>query len=166
MRQTLVAAALAFAAVALTSAPPAGAAEGAQETDYAYELADELMSPFCPGRALSECPSPQAAELRQWIVEQDRAGVPRRAVEAELFRAWGDELRQAPRPEGVGLAAYVVPALLFAAGGGVLAFFWRRQRRRAEAETAAARLAPVDPDLERAVEEEMRRAEASDAGAP
>lgn len=152
----------------LLAAAGPSAAQAEEEADYAYELADELMSPFCPGRSLSECPSPQAADLREWILEQDKAGVPRSAVEEELYQRWGDELRQAPRPEGVGLAAYVIPAVAFVAGGGVLALFWRRQRRRAAAEPGAggATLAPVDPELERTLDEEMRRSERAEDPAP
>lgn len=165
-----VSAALLAAGLAAGGAGAAGAAEpeaDAAQVEYAYELAEDLMSPFCPGRSLSECPSPQAADLRQWIVERDRAGVPRSEVEAILFERWGDELRQAPRPEGVGLAAYLIPAAAFVAGGGVLALFWRRQRRRAAAEgaSAPAPLAAVDPELERTLEEEMRRDEAAGGSA-
>ncbi len=33
----------------------------AQETDgWAYEFVGEFMSPYCPGRTLDSCPSPQA----------------------------------------------------------------------------------------------------------
>jgi cytochrome c-type biogenesis protein CcmH len=85
------------------------------------------MSPYCPGRALAECPSPQADALRLWILEQARAGATREEVEAQLLQSFGDQLLQAPRAEGVGLVAYVVPALLVAGGAGLLALFLRRQ---------------------------------------
>ena len=57
------------------------------------------MSPYCPGRALAECPSPQADQLRLWILEQARAGASREQVEAQLFQTFGTTL-QAPRAEG------------------------------------------------------------------
>ena len=66
--------ALLVLALALAAAGPGAAAA---EEGWGYELANELMSPYCPGRALAECPSPQAGELRQWILDQERAGVPR-----------------------------------------------------------------------------------------
>jgi cytochrome c-type biogenesis protein CcmH len=116
------------------------------------------MSPYCPGRALSDCPSPQAAELREWIVEQENAGISRSEVEQELFRIFGDQLLQAPRAEGMGLMAYLIPALVFAAGGALVVFFLRRQRSSiAAGESAPAPDAPPDPDLEQLVEEELRR---------
>jgi cytochrome c-type biogenesis protein CcmH/NrfF len=157
---------VAFVLLAVALAGAAGAAH-AEESEWAYELSDELMSPFCPGRALSECPSPQAEELRLWIIDQERAGVPREQVEAELYGVWGDQLRQAPRAEGVGLVAYLVPAGVFLAGGGLVAWFLRRQRRDAggpadETPAVPARVAPgapgLDAELEREVDEELGRA--------
>jgi cytochrome c-type biogenesis protein CcmH/NrfF len=141
---------LALALVAATASPAAA------EQGWGYELANELMSPYCPGRALAECPSPQAGELRQWILDQESAGVPRAQVEAQLFQRWGDQLRQAPRATGVGLVAYLIPIFVLIAGGGLVALFLRRQREGA-APSAVPRLAPVDPDLERQLEDELRK---------
>ena len=42
--------------------------------DWVYDVANELMSPFCPGRTLADCPSPDAASLRMWIAVQAAAG--------------------------------------------------------------------------------------------
>ena len=49
-------------------------AAAAENEGFAYDLASELMSPFCPGRTVSSCPSPQAGELIQWIQVQEAAG--------------------------------------------------------------------------------------------
>jgi cytochrome c-type biogenesis protein CcmH len=134
-------------------------APGAEEkSGWGYQLSKEVMSPYCPGRSLSDCPSPQAAELREWIVEQENAGVSRSEVEQELFQVFGDQLLQAPRAEGMGLMAYLIPALVFATGGVLVVFFLRRQRlATVGGETAPAPDAPDDPDLEQLVEEELRR---------
>ena len=40
---------------------------------WSYELWNELMSPYCPGRTLAECPSPQAQTLRMWLLAQQAA---------------------------------------------------------------------------------------------
>jgi cytochrome c-type biogenesis protein CcmH len=152
--------ALALLAGLVLAAGAAAAEEAAApaEERWAYELAHELMSPFCPGRALAECPSPQADALRLWILQQARAGATREQVEAQLLESFGDQLRQSPRPEGVGLVAYVVPALLVVAGGGLLALFLRRQAQRAGPAPAASGPARVarDPELERRLDEELR----------
>jgi cytochrome c-type biogenesis protein CcmH len=129
-----------------------------EKIGWGYQLSREMMSPYCPGRALSDCPSPAAAELRQWIVDQEKAGVSRSEVEKELFRVFGDELRQAPRAEGMGLVAYVIPALAFVAGGTLVVFFLRRQRSGIPgSDSPPAAEALRDPALEQRVEEELRR---------
>jgi len=134
-------------------------APGADEkSGWGYQLSREVMSPYCPGRALSDCPSPSAAELRQWIVEQENAGVSRSEVEQELFRVFGDQLLQAPRAEGMGLMAYLIPAAAFTAGAVLVVLFLRRQRLAIDGSDAAtAPEVPRDPELEQMVEEELRR---------
>jgi len=138
----------------------------AAEEQWGYELANELMSPFCPGRALAECPSEKAEELRQWILAQERAGVSREAVEAELFETWGDSLRQAPKPEGVGLVAYAIPAIVLLVGGGIVSIALRRRSTSEAAgssptEPDAEGPAPAghapDPELDRLLDDELRR---------
>ncbi|MBW2241333.1 MAG: cytochrome c-type biogenesis protein CcmH [Deltaproteobacteria bacterium] len=140
---------------ALLLATPAFAEEG-----WGYELSGNLMSPYCPGRALSECPSPKAGELRAWIVDQEKAGRSREEVEAQLYERFGEELRQAPKAEGVGLVSYAVPIVLFAAGGLLVGVFLRRNRSsRIQGESLATSQASPpapDEDLERMLDEELR----------
>jgi cytochrome c-type biogenesis protein CcmH/NrfF len=141
--------------LALLAAPAPGRAE---PEGWAYEVAAELMSPFCPGRTLADCPSDQAKSLVLWIVVQEAAGRTRADVEEELFSRYGEIMRPAPRPEGIGLTAYVIPALAFAGGGALVGVFLMRQtRRRQSAEPAAAAPAPPDPELERLVDQELAR---------
>lgn len=135
-------------------AGPAGAVEEA----YGYALANELMSPFCPGRALAECPSPQADELRRWILDQEASGRSRASVEEELYADWGDQLLQAPRAEGVGLVAYAIPLAVVLLGGGLVAVFLRRQGR-AKPPPASPRDA-LDPEVERLLERELAEIDA------
>lgn len=139
--------------VALLGAGPALGAEG-----WGYDLADDLMSPYCPGRALSECPSPNAEELRVWILDQDQAGRSRADVEEQLYGQFGEQLRQAPRAEGVGLVAYVIPLLLFVAGGLLVAVFLQRARRPRPAPAAVpspAEPAADDEELERMLDQQL-----------
>jgi cytochrome c-type biogenesis protein CcmH/NrfF len=125
---------------------------------WAYELASELMSPFCPGRTLADCPSPAAASIRMWIVVQAAAGRTREDVEGELYERYGDAIRAAPRAEGLGLTAYVVPVAAFVAGGLLVAFVLRRMTRGGSAAPPPAVAAhALDPELERRVDEELAR---------
>ena len=65
---------------------------GAAEESWGYALGHDLMSPFCPGRTLANCPSPNAAELVQWIVLQEAAGVTREQVVEILIERFGEEI--------------------------------------------------------------------------
>lgn len=87
--------------------------------DWGYDLGAELMSPFCPGRTLSSCPSPQAAELVQWIVTQEAAGATKEEVLEILVERWGEEILGAPPAKGITLWAYIFPVLGFVLLGGV-----------------------------------------------
>ena len=134
--------------------PTLAADARAEEAGWSYGMWNDLMSPYCPGRTLADCPSEKAEELRGWIVDQEAEGRSAEEVHAEILAAFGDVVRQAPAPTGLGLAAYVIPILLFLAGGGLVGVFLRRQTR------ASARPAPVvavDPDLQRELDEEIRR---------
>lgn len=128
----------------------------AESSGWARDLESEMMSPYCPGRSLIECPSPQATELRLWIAAQEKAGLSRGEVEAQLFQQFGDQLRHSPRAEGFGLWAYLVPGLALLAGGGLVVGFLRRQGVDAAAAPQARATPARDPELERALEEELR----------
>jgi cytochrome c-type biogenesis protein CcmH/NrfF len=131
----------------------------AEQEPWHYQVWREMMSPFCPGRTLADCPSSQADSLRLWIQVQEAAGRSREDVEAELVERYGDVVLGAPRARGFGLAAYLVPVAAFLVGGVALAFFLRRHtRRRAVARPPAAAVPPPpDPELERLVDEEFAR---------
>lgn len=140
-------------ALAAVFAAPAGApaAEG-----WGYEMWGELMSPYCPGRTLADCPSAQADQLRMWILMQEAAGRTRADVESELIERFGDDIRSTPKPEGFALTAYAVPVVLFLLGGAVVALFLRRQTQR-PAGAAPPPPAALDPELERAIDDEFAR---------
>jgi cytochrome c-type biogenesis protein CcmH/NrfF len=138
--------------VALGLAAPAVAAEDAP---WRFDVYNELMSPYCPGRTLNDCPSGQAEELREWIAAQEDAGRPRGEVVDQLYRLYGDGMRSAPRVQGWGLAAYLIPVVGTLVVGGVIALFLRRQTA-APVEAALAAPEPLDPELERLVDEELR----------
>lgn len=128
---------------------------------WAYAMTHDLMSPYCPGRTLAECPSPQADELRLWILTQAAAGASQEEVEAALYERFGDEILSAPRPEGWGLAAYVVPVLGFILGGIVVWFALQRMVKSRPGAAAPSPAAPAprptsDAELERRLEEELR----------
>jgi cytochrome c-type biogenesis protein CcmH/NrfF len=143
--------ALALALGALASAAPAARAS----QGWAYEMANELMSPYCPGRSVADCPSPQAQTLRMWLIVQESAGRTRAEVEAELVSRYGESILGAPRARGFGLTAYLIPAAIVAAGAALLSWFLRRQTRSRQTTVPAAPGVSLDPELERLLDEKL-----------
>jgi cytochrome c-type biogenesis protein CcmH/NrfF len=133
--------------------PPANPGDTAPA--WAYDLPNDLLSPFCPGRSLADCPSPDAASLRMWILVQAAAGRTRADVEAELLERYGEVIRSAPKAEGVGAAAYWMPAAVFAGGGALVFWFLRRAAQRGAAAASPPR--PLDPEVERKLDELLDR---------
>ena len=143
-----------FAALMLGASTATAADDStAAPEGWAYQLSHDLMSPFCPGRTLSACSSPQADSLRMWLIVQEASGRSREDVEAELFERYGDVLRSAPRATGFGLTAYVFPVIAFLAGGVVVVVFLRRQTRTVPTPEPSSR--PPDPELERLIDQEL-----------
>ena len=154
MRQVVAA----IAILVLASAAAATAEDLAAPEGWAYRYFNEVMSPFCPGRTLSACTSSQADNLRMWILVQEAAGRSQADVHTELFDRYGDVILAAPRASGFGLTAYVIPIAVFVLGGILVAVFLRRQTAAATTGRAvAAAAAPLDAEIERAIDEELAR---------
>ena len=149
-RAVLVLAGFGLALAALSAAPAARSSEG-----WAYQMANELMSPFCPGRSVADCPSPQAQTLRMWLIVQEASGRSRADVEAELVSRYGETILGAPRARGFGLTAYTIPVAAAVAGALLLSWFLRRQTRNRQAPGAALPAASLDPELERLLDEKL-----------
>jgi cytochrome c-type biogenesis protein CcmH/NrfF len=145
------------APVAPSAEQPGAAAElGPEQARAAAAIARQTMSPFCPGRTLSDCPSPAAAEWRQEIRSMVAGGRSAKEIQAEFERRAGADLSGSPRRD----ASYTVPVTLGALALGVLVVLLFRLRRRrapntAAGEAAAEKPAPLDEErLRRELERE------------
>ncbi len=141
-----------------------GAQPEDQEPSWGYALSHELMSPFCPGRTLAACTSPQAAEVRQWILLQEAAGADRGEVILILQERFGDAVRSMPEGEGWGLAAWLLPGGSLAVGAVLVFFILRRMVSRPSTEKSVADASDVpdgsasphdDDEWARRVEQEL-----------
>jgi cytochrome c-type biogenesis protein CcmH/NrfF len=102
------------------------------------DLSNDLMSPYCPGRTISSCPSGNARKLEDQILEQARAGKTREEIEADLVDRFGSEIvGYAPRPVVLyGTAIMALMALVLIAMVGRR---WVRRSRVGVASSAPAR---------------------------
>jgi cytochrome c-type biogenesis protein CcmH/NrfF len=161
LRSAFAPCALAFLLL-IVLAPPVAAQKapgeaGAVDEAWAYDVWHDTMSPYCPGRTLAECPSPQADQLRRWILDQAEAGTSRETVQEMLFERFGSQVLTAPRAEGWGLAAWMIPILGGVVGVGLLVWVLRRMVSSPGGEPEAdLAKEPIDPELLRRIEEESQ----------
>lgn len=108
----------AVCAVLLALAPQAFAAG---HEDLANDISNQVMSPFCPGVTLHDCPSDTALELRREIKGWAADGMTKDEIMARLEEQYGPEIRAVPAASGSGLFAWILPVagLLGAAATGV-----------------------------------------------
>jgi cytochrome c-type biogenesis protein CcmH len=146
-----LAAALLLAALLL--AAPAAANE---RRPSLAELESELICPTC-ATTLDQSRSPIADRMRAFVRERIAAGDSKSQIKDALVAQFGRGVLASPPKEGFDLVVWVLPPAGAALAAGVLGVLaWRWSRRRAEPAAAGAP-APLDPELERRVDEELAR---------
>jgi cytochrome c-type biogenesis protein CcmH len=126
----------ALAAVAARGSPPA-----ATPADRVHAIASGLRCPTCRDLSVADSPAPLARQMRNQVADGLRAGKSPEAIRREFVAAYGESVLLVPPRRGVGLVAWVAPALLLA--GGLLAAVLAVRRWRARGAAAAA--APSTP---------------------
>ncbi|MEZ5419516.1 MAG: cytochrome c-type biogenesis protein CcmH [Vicinamibacterales bacterium] len=156
-RRRLLNAVLLGALVVGVTVPAAAQTTARQQ---ASDLSRELMSPFCPGKLLADCTSSYAGELREAIATRLAGGEPVAAIKADLVRQYGKEILGAPPAEGVGLLAWLLPALLAvssAVGVGLKVARAARETRAAlQAAPAVAAAGGADAAVLARLDDELR----------
>ncbi len=125
---------LAVFAIVMLGAPAAAT----EPADLASSITSELMSPWCPGVTVHDCPSPESMELRDQIERWAAAGWRRDRIIERLVDEYGAGILARPPARGAGLIAWILPIGAVAAGAIVAAMMLRRWTR-----TPASRRAPV-----------------------
>ncbi|MEZ4450081.1 MAG: cytochrome c-type biogenesis protein CcmH [Nannocystaceae bacterium] len=124
----------------MRASPAADGSEAAEA--LTTELSHDLMSPYCPGRTIATCPSPQARKLEREIMAKAESGMTRQEIEAELVARFPDIQGYVGRPEliwGTALGAVLAIA--------ALAWAARRWVMRGRASAAGAAAVAVGPEV-------------------
>lgn len=118
------------------------------------DVANELMSPACPGRTLINCTSGQSEQLRELIRQKVAQGESKSAIMDYFVDMHGEEILAAPPKKGFALAAWLLPLFVVLNGAGlvvVLTFRWTRNRARVEPVAPMPRddsMIPEPPDTD------------------
>ena len=155
IRAVIVLLALALAGV--------GTAFASEERPTLAELENEVICPTCH-TTLALSSSPIAARMRIFISGRIAAGDTKSEIKEKLVAEFGEGVLAAPPAKGFNILAWAVPIAGAVAAAGVLGVLVRRwSRRRATAsplELALDGRPPLDPELERRLDEELTRFEA------
>lgn len=144
---------LAAVLAALVLAAPALASE---QHPTQGEMEAELVCPTCH-TPLDESDSPAAQEIKAYVHKRIAEGWTKGQIEDALVQVFGPAVLGVPRTHGFDLLAWLLPLVGILAGAVVLgAAAWRWTTARAPATAAAP---PLDPELERRVDEELARFE-------
>jgi cytochrome c-type biogenesis protein CcmH len=150
--------AAAFAALlALTLAAPALSGSRPSESD----LETKLVCPVCH-ETLDESNAPVAQQMKAEIRRRIAQGWTEKQILDEMVANYGSNVLSTPATHGFDLLAWVLPLGGIALGAlalGAGAWAWSR-RRPGDGTPAAPDGPPLDPELERRVDEELARFDA------
>jgi cytochrome c-type biogenesis protein CcmH len=121
------------------------------------ELESEIICPTCK-TTLDQSDSPIARRIKEFIAARIAAGDTKAQIKSKLVTQFGEGVLAAPPKRGFGLLAWLLPLVGIGTGAAVLAVLAWRWTRSAEPAPAAAG-PPLAPELDRRVEEELRRFE-------
>jgi len=121
----------------------------------AADLEAELVCPVCD-TTLDQSNAPVAERMKLFIRERIAAGDTEQEIKDALVAQFGHRVLATPPKSGFGLLAWLLPLGGLVAGAiavGLLIRIWSRRRAPPAPES------PLDPELERRVDEELARFE-------
>jgi len=133
----------------------AGVASAANSRPNAADLEAELVCPVCQ-TTLDQSDAPVAQRMKAYIRRRIAAGDSAQQIKDSLVAQFGPDVLATPSKSGFGLLAWLVPILVAVGAAvviGLLVRAWSRRRGPPPPER------PLDPELERRVDEELARFE-------
>jgi cytochrome c-type biogenesis protein CcmH len=154
----------AVAAVVVTALLVVAGAAASERRPTLNELENEVMCPVC-GTTLSQSDSPAAEQIKQFIRSAIAQGQTKSQIKDALVRNYGESILAAPPEHGFNLLAWLLPIVGVVLGALVLggaAWRWSRNRavERPVDEPSVNGRGPVDPELERRLDDELARFDA------
>ncbi|MBI2845278.1 MAG: cytochrome c-type biogenesis protein CcmH [Chloroflexi bacterium] len=152
-RNSLLAIGFLFLLVAVSTG--AAQAQGGDLEKEAREIAKSLNCPVCQGLTLYECPLQVCEDWRNLIRQKLSAGETREEIIQYFVDQYGEQVLNAPRPQGFNWLVWILPFLALGAGGIWVALILRnlvkRRQEAAESTTEAGLeeyLQQVEKELE------------------
>jgi cytochrome c-type biogenesis protein CcmH len=146
---------LALSAIVGLCGLTATAAAWAADPPRASDLEAELVCPVC-STTLDQSDALVAQRMKAYIRQRIAAGDTEVEIKDALVDEFGPEVLATPPKSGFGLLAWLLPLVALAAGAIAVALLIRSWSRR-RAPPAPER--PLDPELDRRVDEELARYE-------
>ena len=153
----------ALTAALLLALGAAGTAAANEQRPTLPELERELICPTCH-ESLALSSSPIADRMRSFIRARIAAGDTKSEIKSKLVDQFGESVLAAPPKHGFNLLAWLLPFAGLGLGGAALAVLARRWSRAREdavsTDPSGNGRGPLDPELERRVDEELARFDA------
>ena len=122
-------------------------------------LDDQLMCPTCHV-PLNQSDSRAAQDIRHFVAARCRAGWSEQRTKQALIDQFGPAILAAPPFQGFDMLAWLVPAAVLVVGAGsAAAVAWTWTRRRPLRPDLSAHSPPLDPDMVRRIDSDLRRDE-------
>ena len=117
-----------------------------------HEISGLVLSPFCPGRTLNDCPSSSASEMRNKISQELVNGKSKDEILNQIYKSYGDEIRAMPKKEGFGLLAWLSPIGFLLIGIAVV-YIWLS--KHSPAENMTEKTLDISPEMKKRIEDEI-----------
>ena len=124
--------------------------EGVKTT---YEdVSKSLMSPVCPGKMLSDCPSSEGSQLREVVKKQIKEGKTKEEIISYFVEVYGKSVLSVPPSEGFLITSWLLPFIVFLSGliiFAILIFSWLKSEEEVLEEKNNSKFVELDSRVER-----------------
>ena len=128
----------------------------AAPADVANSVASKIMSPYCPGVTLHDCPSDNATELIARIEGLAADGYTEAQIIDLMVAEFGPGIKATPPIGGDGFAVWAIPLLAAIVGGGLAWLLLRRWTRPKATPDGYDREVHVTTEDRKRLERELR----------